>query len=58
MRTSGGPGVEGWIVVIPIAALMVAMTMTNGGAHETVLTLERMVRETLTSAVEFVQRLF
>jgi hypothetical protein len=58
MRTSGGRGAEGWIVVIPIAALMVAMTMTNGGAHETVLTLERMFRETLTSAVAFVQRLF
>ena len=58
MRTSGGRGAEGWIIVIPIAALMVAMTMTNGGAHETVLTLERMVRETFTSMVEFVQRLF
>ncbi len=58
MRTSGGRGAEGWIVVIPIAALMVAMTMTNGGAHETVLTLERMAREMFTSAVQLVHRLF
>jgi hypothetical protein len=57
MRTSGGRGAEGWIIVIPVVALMVAMMMTNGGAHETVLTLERMVRETFTSLVEFVQRL-
>jgi len=58
MRTSGGRGAEGWIMVIPVAALMVAMTMTNGGAHETVLTLERMVRETFIDVVQFVQRLF
>lgn len=57
MRTSGGRGAEGWIIVIPLAALMIAMTMTNGGAHQTVLMLERMVRETFTSALQFVQRL-
>lgn len=57
MRTSGGRGAESWIVVIPIAALMIAMTMTNGGAHETVLTLERLARDMFTSAVELVHRL-
>jgi hypothetical protein len=58
MRTSGGRGAEGWIVVIPIAALTIAMAMTNGGAHETVLMLERMVRNTFADVVQFVQRLF
>jgi hypothetical protein len=58
MRTSGGRGADGWIIAIPIAALAVAMAMTNGGAHETVLTLERMVRDTFTAVVQFVQQLF
>jgi hypothetical protein len=58
MRTSGGRGAEGWIIVIPLAALTIAMAMTNGGAHETVLMLERMVRDTFTDVVQFVQRLF
>jgi hypothetical protein len=57
MRTSGGRGAEGWIVVIPIAALLVAMTMTGGGSHETLLTMERMIRDTVTAAYQFVRGL-
>ena len=58
MRASGGRGAEGWIVVIPIAALVVAMSMNNGGAHETLLALERVIRDTLTTAFQFVRELF
>jgi len=58
MRTSGGRGAEGWIVVVPVAALLVAMTMNNGGAHETLLTMERVIRDTFTTAFQFVRELF
>lgn len=58
MRASGGRGAESWLVVIPVAALLMGMTMNNGGAHETLLTMERMIRDTLTTAIEFVHRLF
>jgi len=58
MRTSGGRGAEGWIVVIPVAALLVAMTMNGGGAHETLLAMERVIRDTVTTAFQFVRELF
>ena len=58
MRTSGGRGAEGWIVVVPVAALLVAMTMNNGGAHETLLPMERVIRDTFTTAFHFVRELF
>ena len=56
MRTSGGPGLEGWIMAIPIVALIVAMTMNRGGAHDAVVAAERMIRETLASAMGFLAR--
>lgn len=56
MRTSGGTGPEGWIMAIPIAALIVAMTMNRGGAHDVVVAAERMIRETLASAMTYLAR--
>ena len=41
MRTSGARGAEGWILAIPLAAMFVAATMSNGGAHAMLLLLER-----------------
>ena len=58
MRTSGGPGHEGWILVIPVAAMLVAVTMTNGGAHAMLITLEAAIRETVTGVASFVVELF
>jgi hypothetical protein len=58
MRTSGGRGAEGWIMAIPILAFIVAITMSGGGTHEMLRTIERAVRETITTAADFVARLF
>lgn len=58
MRTSGGRGAEGWIMAIPILALIVASSMSLGGADGMILMLESTVRTTVTSVVEFIARLF
>ena len=58
MRASGGRGTEGWIVVIPVAAMLIAVTMTNGGAHTMLITLEATIRETITAVAGFVVELF
>jgi uncharacterized membrane protein YraQ (UPF0718 family) len=58
MRTSGARGAEGWILAIPLAAMFVAATMSNGGAHAMLLLLESTVRETLGAVVSFFGQLF
>ena len=58
MRTSGGRGAEGWIMAIPIFALIVASTMSAGGLNGMLITLEGAVRTTFTSVVDFVRALF
>ena len=58
MRTSGGRGAEGWILAIPLAAMFVAATMSNGGAHAMLLLLEGTVRETLGAVVNILGQLF
>jgi hypothetical protein len=57
MRTSGGRGNDGWIMAIPILALIVAVTMSNGGVGGMLLMLEGLVRTTITSVVDFVSAL-
>jgi hypothetical protein len=57
MRTSGGRGNDGWIMAIPILALIVAATMSNGGVAGMLLMLESVVRTTITSVVDFVSAL-
>jgi hypothetical protein len=57
MRTSGGRGNDGWIMAIPILALIVAATMSNGGVGGMLLMLEGVVRTTITSVVDFVSAL-
>jgi uncharacterized membrane protein YraQ (UPF0718 family) len=57
MRTSGGRGAEGWILGIPLAAMLVAATMSNGGAHAMLLSLESTVRETFGAVVNFFAQL-
>ena len=58
MRTSGGRGAEGWIMGIPIFALIVASTMSAGGVDGMLIMLEAVIRTTITSAVDFVSALF
>ena len=57
MRTSGGRGAEGWILAIPMAALVVAGSMATGGVDAVLITLEGTIREALTSIVNFVRSL-
>ena len=57
MRTSGGRGHEGWILVIPVAAMLVAVTMTNGGAHAMLISLDAAIREAVTGVANFVVNL-
>ena len=58
MRTSGGRGAEGWIMGIPIFALIVASTMSAGGVAGMLIMLEGVVRTTVTSVVDVVRGLF
>lgn len=55
MRTSGGKGAEGWIMAIPIIALIVAGSMSNGGIDRVLIALEGSIREALTSVVNFIR---
>lgn len=58
MRTSGGRGAEGWIMAIPIVALLVAATVSNGGMSGMLLMVETAVRETVTGVLDFLGQLF
>jgi hypothetical protein len=58
MRTSGGRGAEGWIMAIPIFALIIASTMSAGGIDSMLIMLEGTVRTTINSVVDFVRALF
>lgn len=58
MRTSGGRGGEGWIMAIPIIALLVVSSMSAGGLDAMLVMLERTIRETLASVGVFIRNLF
>jgi hypothetical protein len=54
MRTSGAGGSEGWIMAIPIAALIVAASAAAGGPEALLISLEGTVRSLVQSAVDLV----
>ena len=58
MRTSGGQGIDAWMIGIPILALVVASTMSAGGPDAMLLTLESAVRHTVTGVVDLIRGLF
>jgi hypothetical protein len=58
MRTSGAGGSEGWIMAIPIAALIVAASAAAGGPEALVMSLEGTVRSLVQSAVDLVNSAF
>ena len=58
MRSSGGRGADGWMIGIPLLALVVASTMSAGGLNSMLLTLESGIRHSFTAAVAFVSKLF
>jgi hypothetical protein len=57
MRTSGAGGSEGWIMVIPIAALIVAASAAAGGPEALLLSLDGTVRGLFRAAVDLVSSL-
>ena len=58
MRTSGAGGSEGWIMAIPIAALIVAASAAAGGPEALLVSLEGTVRSLVGSAVNLMSSVF
>jgi hypothetical protein len=54
MRTSGAGGSEGWIMAIPIVALIVAASAAAGGPEALLMSLESAVRGLFRSAADLV----
>ena len=55
MRTSGGRGFEGWMIAIPLIALLVAASLANGGVDGLLYGIDSTVRQVLAAAVNFVR---
>lgn len=55
MRTSGASGSEGWIMLIPIVALVVAASYSAGGPEALLTSLDGTVRHLFQSAADFVR---
>lgn len=58
MRSSGGRGADAWMILIPVLALAAAGTMSSGGVDGVLLTIEHVIRNTITASVELVKALF
>ena len=58
MRTSGAGGSEGWIMAIPVAALIVAASFSAGGPDALFMALEGTVRHLVGSAADLLRMLF
>ena len=56
MRTSGAGGSEGWIMAIPIVALIVAASAAAGGPEALLMSLESTVRSLVRSAADLVRQ--
>jgi hypothetical protein len=58
MRTSGGRGYEGWIMAIPVIALLVAASLRSGGVDGLLHDLNGTVRQVGGAVVDFVRDVF
>ena len=58
MRTSGGHGHEGWMMAIPLVALLAAASWANGGVDGLLYGLESAIRQVVTVMIGFVSDLF
>jgi hypothetical protein len=58
MRTSGAGGSEAWIMMIPIAALVVAASAAAGGPEALLMSLESTVRGLVGSAIDLLSSVF
>lgn len=57
MRSSGGRGADAWMIVIPVAALLVAGTMSAGGLDGVLLSVERVIRHAVAAGLDWVRAL-
>ena len=58
MRTSGGGGSDGWMMFIPLLALLVFSSYATGGGYALLLTLDGIVRAVVQSTISFVSNVF
>lgn len=58
MRTSGGRGHEGWIMAIPLIALLAVSSLSTGGIDGALFALEDTLRHTAASVAQFISQLF
>ena len=58
MRTSGGRGFEGWIMAIPVIALLVAASLASGGVDGLLYGLDGVVRQVGAAVADFVRAVF
>jgi hypothetical protein len=58
MRTSGGRGYEGWIIAIPVIALLVATSSKSGGVAGLLYDLNSALRQCGAVVVDFVRHAF
>jgi hypothetical protein len=58
MRTSGGSGNEGWIMAIPLIALIAVASLSTGGIDGALSVLDGTLRHTVASVARFISQLF
>jgi hypothetical protein len=58
MRTSGGRGADAWLLAIPVVALLIAGSMSEGGFDSVLLTLNNAIRDTAMAGLELARKLF
>lgn len=58
MRTSGGRGADAWMLIVPVVALLVAGTWSEGGLDAALMRLEGVIRHTLNAGLAVVTRIF
>ena len=56
LEGAGGRGADAWMIVIPVVALVVAGSLSEGGLDAVLLTLERAIRHTLTAGLGLITR--
>ncbi len=58
MRTSGGRGHEGWIMAIPLIALLVVASLGSGGVDGLLYGVDGAVRQIVAAVAGFVSDVF
>ena len=58
MRTSGGRGFEGWIMAVPLVALLVAASLTSGGVDGLLSGLDGALRQIWSATTDLVRSVF